>query len=35
MSARLGFADHLKVKGTSEDANAYIELGQSMLASIC
>ena len=35
MSARLGFADHLKVKGISEDANAYIELGQSMLASIC
>jgi uncharacterized membrane protein SirB2 len=35
MSARLGFADHLKVKGISEDANAYIELGQSMLVAIC
>ena len=35
MSARLGFADHLKVKGASEDANAYIEIGQSMFAAIC
>jgi uncharacterized membrane protein SirB2 len=35
MSARLGFADHLKVKGISDDANAYIELGQSMLTAIC
>ena len=35
MSARLGFADHLKVKGASEDTNAYIELGQSMFAAIC
>jgi uncharacterized membrane protein SirB2 len=35
MSARLGFADHLKVKGVSEDTNAYIEFGQSMLAAIC
>jgi uncharacterized membrane protein SirB2 len=39
MSARLGFADHLKVKGSNADANAYIEfgqqLGQSMLAAIC
>ncbi|AZG36272.1 MULTISPECIES: SirB2 family protein [Shewanella] len=35
MSARLGFADHLKVKGISEDTNAYIELGQSMLTAIC
>jgi uncharacterized membrane protein SirB2 len=35
MSARLGFADHLKVKGASEDTNAYIEFGQSMLAAIC
>jgi hypothetical protein len=34
MSARLGYADHLKVKGI-EDANAYIEIGQSMLAAIC
>jgi hypothetical protein len=35
MSARLGFADHLKIKGTSQDTNAYIEFGQSMLAVIC
>ncbi len=35
MSARLGFADHLKVKGMSEDSNAYIESGQFMLAAIC
>ena len=35
MSARLGFADHLKVKGMNEDTNAFIELGQSMLAAIC
>jgi uncharacterized membrane protein SirB2 len=35
MSARLGFADHLKVKGISEDTNAYIEFGQSILATIC
>jgi len=35
MSARLGFADHLKSKGTSEDANAYIDLGQSLLTAIC
>jgi uncharacterized membrane protein SirB2 len=35
MSARLGFADRLKSKGISEDSNAYIELGQSMLTVIC
>jgi uncharacterized membrane protein SirB2 len=35
MTARLGFADHLKSKAISEDANAYIELGQSMLTAIC
>lgn len=34
MSARLGFADHLKVKGMNEDTNAYIEFGQSILATI-
>jgi uncharacterized membrane protein SirB2 len=33
MSARLAYADHLKVN--SQDTNAYIELGQSMLSSIC
>ncbi|MFT6776914.1 MAG: putative membrane protein SirB2 [Paraglaciecola sp.] len=35
MSARLGFADHLKVKGISEDTNAFIELGQSIVVAIC
>jgi uncharacterized membrane protein SirB2 len=35
MSARLGFADHLKLKSVSEDANAYIEFGQTMITSIC
>lgn len=35
MTARLGFADHIKVKGASKDANAYIDLGQSMLMAIC
>ena len=35
MSARLGFADHLKVKGASEDANAYIEFAQSIAAGLC
>ena len=35
MSARLAFAHHLKVKGTSQDENAYIDFAQSMLAAIC
>jgi uncharacterized membrane protein SirB2 len=35
MSARLGFADHLKVKGISEDTNAFIELWQSIVVAIC
>ena len=35
MSARLGFADHLKVKGMNEETSSYIELGQSMLTAIC
>ena len=35
MSARLAFADRLKLKGSSEDANAYIDFGQSMLVAIC
>ena len=35
MSGRLAFADHLKVKGISEDTNAYLELAQSALAAIC
>lgn len=34
MSARLGFADHIKVKGMMEDAGAYIELAQSALIAI-
>jgi uncharacterized membrane protein SirB2 len=35
MSARLGFADHLKLKSVNEEANAYLESAQSMLAAIC
>lgn len=35
MTARLGFADHLKVKGVIENAKVYIESGQSLLAAIC
>lgn len=35
MTARLGFADHIKIKGISEDANALIELTQTSLAAIC
>jgi uncharacterized membrane protein SirB2 len=35
MTARLGFADHLKLKGIDEGANVYFELGQSMLTAIC
>jgi uncharacterized membrane protein SirB2 len=35
MSARLAYAHHLKVKGTSEDPNAYVEFAQSMVAAIC
>lgn len=31
MTARLGFADHLKVKGLEQDTNAYIEMGQAVL----
>jgi uncharacterized membrane protein SirB2 len=35
MSARLAFADHLKIKGASDGANAYIEFVQSMAVAIC
>lgn len=35
MSARLGYADHLKVKGLIENVNVTIESGQSMLTAIC
>ncbi|AOW78640.1 hypothetical protein A3Q34_18430 [Colwellia sp. PAMC 20917] len=35
MTARLGFADHIKTKGMNEDVNAYIDLGRAMLANIC
>ena len=35
MTARLGFAHHLKSKGIVDDVNAYLELGQSMLTGIC
>ena len=35
MTARLGFSDKLKYKGMGEDANAYLDLSQSMLAGVC
>jgi uncharacterized membrane protein SirB2 len=35
MSARLAFAHHLKVKGASDDPNAYIEFAQSIAVAIC
>ncbi|MBB1361976.1 SirB2 family protein [Shewanella sp. SR44-4] len=35
MTARLGFADHLKSKGIEEGANVFYDLGQSMLTAIC
>jgi uncharacterized membrane protein SirB2 len=35
MSARLAFADHLKVKGISEDTSAFIDLAQSILVAVC
>jgi uncharacterized membrane protein SirB2 len=35
MTARLAFSDHLKVKDISESANAYMDLGQSLLVAIC
>jgi len=35
MTARLGFADHIKIKGISEDTNAFIELTQTSLIAIC
>jgi uncharacterized membrane protein SirB2 len=35
MSARLAFADHLKIKGASDGANAYIEFVQSMAVAVC
>lgn len=35
MTARLGFADHIKIKGMSEETNAFIELTQTALAAIC
>lgn len=34
MTARLGFADHLKLKSISEKANAFIELSQPIIASV-
>jgi len=35
MTAKLGFADHIKVKSASENTQALLESGQSMLAMIC
>lgn len=34
MSAKLAYADHIKVKGASEDVNAYIDFAQSFAQSI-
>ena len=34
MSARLAYADHIKLKGVSGDANAFLESAQSMLVAI-
>ena len=35
MSARLGFADHFKVKSASEEVSMLIETAQSLLAIVC
>lgn len=35
MTARLGFADHIKIKSMSEDPLAFIELTQISLGAIC
>jgi uncharacterized membrane protein SirB2 len=35
MSARLAYAHHLKVKGSNEDANAYIDFAQSIVVAVC
>ena len=35
MSARLAFAHHLKVKGTSNDPNAYLDYLQSIAVAVC
>jgi uncharacterized membrane protein SirB2 len=35
MTARLGFADHIKIKGISQETNAFIELTQTSLSAIC
>ncbi|KKO49874.1 tryptophanyl-tRNA synthetase [Arsukibacterium sp. MJ3] len=34
MSAKLAYADRLKVKGLNEDTNSYIELVQSVLVAV-
>jgi len=35
MSARLAYADRLKLKGAPEDANAYVDFVQQMTVAIC
>jgi uncharacterized membrane protein SirB2 len=35
MTARLGFADHIKTKGISENVNTISELTQGLLTAIC
>jgi len=35
MSARLGYADHLKVKGAGDDPSAYIEIVKTSFMAVC
>lgn len=35
MSARLGFADHIKIKGALKDTQSYIDFAQSTLVALC
>jgi uncharacterized membrane protein SirB2 len=35
MTIRLGFSDRLKFKGIIDDVNAYIDLGKSMITTMC
>lgn len=35
MSAKLGFSDHIKIKGARENANLFLDFGQNLLITIC
>lgn len=35
MTGRLGFAHHLKVKGTNENTTSFIEYSQTVITAIC